>query len=710
MRVATMASPPLTRAHWLDWLRLELAPAPGRWETTIRLVVAVVLVTIISMSLGVPEAAISAYMVFFVTKENRVLTALTGLLLILGVTVAIAASLLLFKWTLDFPALRFVTIAASLFVGMYLSRAFVVGPLGFAIGFVMSAAQSFVDGAPDSEIAVRSLLWLWVVVVYPIALTVVINRFLLPIHPHAVLRQALTRRLDAALGALRRILGTDQANEKAHAALVDMVTRGSAPLLKLAHFAKGKNAAAAPHHAIQSEAIIASERLATAAAAMEARVSGPLDARDRPCAETLLTEITQLRNAISKDGSIQPSDRPASAVSDSAELREIDLATAALRDTLEGKTGAPPYSSAPPKPAAKKSLFVADAFINPAHVYFALKVTLAAMACYVIYTGLDWSGIHTAFITCCFIALESTGATTRKASLRLGGCIVGGLLGFGSILYLVPHMESITSLVLLIAAVSALAGWVAAGSERIAYAGLQIALAFYLSIFQGFAPATDLHAIRDRVAGIILGILVVSLVFGYLWPERTVDRLRTAAALALRNLARLIGISHQGETPESFTEECVHRRAAVTSSIAECLRLAELADFENVDPNIPSQPDLSQIVCLTSGIQDLYITSTALINEASFADWMQLSESEQKRDNEWRKAVADRIDSDARSIEEYRFRHPYDDATTIFAVPKTNFDWPDEPAFRRRNELIELLASQANHTKNCIRVREGLEF
>lgn len=141
------------------------------------------------------------------------------------------------------------------------------------------------------------------------------------------------------------------------------------------------------------------------------------------------------------------------------------------------------------------------------------------MTCYFIYTGLDWSGIHTAFITCCFIALESTSATWRKGMLRLGGCLIGGLLGFISILFLVPRMETIAALALLTAAVSMIAGWIAAGSTRIAYAGLQIAFAFYLAIFQGFAPGTDLDVIRDRLAGIVLGIIVMTVVFFYLWPE-----------------------------------------------------------------------------------------------------------------------------------------------------------------------------------------------
>ena len=85
-------------------------------------------------------------------------------------------------------------------------------------------------------------------------------------------------------------------------------------------------------------------------------------------------------------------------------------------------------------------------------------------------------------------------------------------------------MESIVSLVILIAAVSALAGWVAAGSERIAYGGLQIALAFYMCVLQSFEPDTDFTGIRDRLAGIVLGITVTTLVYRYLWPENATDQ------------------------------------------------------------------------------------------------------------------------------------------------------------------------------------------
>ena len=37
----------------------------------------------------------------------------------------------------------------------------------------------------------------------------------------------------------------------------------------------------------------------------------------------------------------------------------------------------------------------------------------------------------------------------------------------------------------------------------ISYAGLQLAFAFFYSVFQGYAPDTDLDNVRNRVVGIL---------------------------------------------------------------------------------------------------------------------------------------------------------------------------------------------------------------
>ena len=181
-----------------------------------------------------------------------------------------------------------------------------------------------------------------------------------------------------------------------------------------------------------------------------------------------------------------------------------------------------PKTSTRPKPKSEPDghgLFVPNAFTNPAHVHFALKVTFAAMFCYIVYEAIDWSGIHTAFITCTFIALESTEATLYKGTLRVTGCVIGGALALFSIVFWMPHMETIASLIVLVACACAIAGWVATGSERISYAGLQMAFAFFYSVFQGYAPDTDLDNVRNRVIGILFGLIVTGFVFKHVWPE-----------------------------------------------------------------------------------------------------------------------------------------------------------------------------------------------
>jgi uncharacterized membrane protein YccC len=363
--------------NWWTWLLRELAPTPGRSENAVRITVTTVLVVIISMTLQVPEAALSAYMVFFVTKSHRRATTLAAILMIGGVTIGIGLTLLMYRFTVDLPEWRIPGMAVLLFAGMFFSRVFAIGPLAFMLGFVLSATQSVAELAPSPELLVRAMLWLWMAIAYPLALTVVVSQFLLPVH-------------------------------------------------------------VAPPSAATKE---------------------------------------------------------------------------------------------------KKPLLAPDAFTNPAYTRFALKVTLAAMSCYILYTAVDWAGIHTAFITCCFIALEDTESTLYKGLLRIVGCLIGGLLGFLSILFLVPHMETIASLTLLIGAVSLGAAWIAAGSERISYAGLQCAFAFFMCVLQGFSPDTDFDTIRDRIVGILLGIIMMTLIFCFVWPERPEDRLRSAMSRALRKTA-----------------------------------------------------------------------------------------------------------------------------------------------------------------------------
>jgi len=441
------------------WFKRELAPTRVREIRTAIMVGGAVLCVIISMTLQVPELSLSAYMIFFVSKETKHLTTLTGLLGLIGATIGIGGTILLYKFTYGHPELRIPGMAVSLFLGMWLSRALVLGPLGFIIGFVVAYSQSIGERIPSPELVVRASLWVWVALAYGAGLAVVLTLLFLP---------------DAA----------------------------SPP----AHLPKPK--------------------------------------RSEP------------------DG---------------------------------------------------HRLFVPDAFTNPAHVHFALKVTFAGMFCYIFYSAIDWSGIHTAFITCTFIALESTGATLHKGVLRIGGCVIGGALALFTIVFLMPHMETIASLVVVVACACAIAGWVAAGSELISYGGLQIAFAFFYSVFQGYAPDTDLDNVRDRVVGILFGLIVTGVVFAYIWPEHTIDRLRAALRAALQQLARLVEIPR----PESSIEAAkadAHRLIGETAkSFDQARRYVELTQFESEESSATDQVSTSKLENILARAEEIFASAKSLV-------------------------------------------------------------------------------------------------
>src|ERR1700730_7471216 len=115
--------------------------------------------------------------------------------------------------------------------------------------------------------------------------------------------------------------------------------------------------------------------------------------------------------------------------------------------------------------------FLPDAFTNPEHVRYALKTSAAAIFCYFLYSLLDWPGIHTCLITCYIVSLGTTAETVEKLTLRILGCLVGAAAGYGTMIFLIPYLTSITALMIVVFAGALAAGYVSSGSERISYAG-----------------------------------------------------------------------------------------------------------------------------------------------------------------------------------------------------------------------------------------------
>lgn len=506
----------MARQAWRD-----LLPFPGRTGLTWRVALLCALVAAAAMIYKVPEAAIGCYLVIFLARPDGAECVGQGIGLILLASVVVLAMAPVIEVTADNPLLRIGVLALISFVFVFLGAASQLGEIGSIIALVIVFVLTLVDQLPAGEIATRGLLYAWQMASMPMALMIVFY-LVLGTSPHRLLRRTVAERLAATADALA--LSSGAAARRLAAPLAEGIGADGQKVMLARLF----HTAPAAEVTWLSGAARTSYQLLLAVAALP----GGMKAETRAA----LAEHCRTAAQAVREGRRPPAPLPEAtpetgtgAALDTAANTAVAAAFAGLARP-DGGTGA--VAPTPP-------FLASDAFTNPDYQRYALKTTAAAIICYLTYSLIGWQGIHTAMITCYVAALGTTAETVHKLALRIAGCLIGAALGFLSILFVIPHLESVGGLMALVFIGILPAAWVSSGSERISYAGVQVGLAFLLTILHGFAPSLDMAAGRDRIVGILLGNLVVYLIFTGIWPKSAVLDVQARLARALAALARL---------------------------------------------------------------------------------------------------------------------------------------------------------------------------
>lgn len=518
------------RAVWIEDL---FTNRPGRAAQAIRIAAACTIVTILSMALGVPEAPVSCYLIFFASKEGQAETVILALTLIAAAAVGIGLGFVFIMLTAGEPMLRILTMAFFMAGGLYLAAASRIGPAAATAAFVFSFVLTLFDLVPVPELVTRALLWMWVIVALPMGVLIAVS-LVAGERSIDLVAQTIAGRLRTAA---RLLAGEDGARTEAFGLLAE----GNDESFKRVRLAALLEPASPESTARLNAGIDASYRIL--ALSLASRPEG-----DPALAATLAALADR---------------RPEDHVGETEPSGAADGLTRAMRD-LTG--GAVPSARRPAAP-----FLAPDVKTNPEYIRFALKTSLVAMICYLLYTGLNWSGIHTAFITCFYVALGTAGETVHKMTLRIAGCIIGGAAAFASVIWLMPHLQDVGQLALLVGAFSFVAAWVAGGGPRISYAGWQMALCFFLCVLHGNGPSFDLVTIRDRTLGILIANLILGGIFLEVWPVSVKD----ASERALRQVSeRLRGILARTRPVTTMQMEEIFRL------IGEERRIASLNRFE----------------------------------------------------------------------------------------------------------------------------------
>lgn len=563
------------RASWAAVGRAvleDLRPASGRLSLSWRVAALCTLMVMLSMTYGIPESAVSCFVIFFVMKPDSGESSVLALALVVLVSLVVALMLPLIQATITYPALQLLSIAICSFVLLFLGAASKLGPLGGIIALVIAFVMTMLGYIPFGEIATRALLYAWLMASAPMGLVLLFNMFF-GLYPHKVLRRELAERLRLAAQGLDGRLEAAALWPSLAAGIAAQQTRLG--WIRLFHLLPNDE------QTRMGQAILNTYRALLAVAALQ---PDELSASQRQALSALCEQLAQ---DLEQGKPVRPValDAPADSGDGFQAKTELQQALAAL-------AGGPDigHSQAPSEP-----FFAPDAWTNPNYQYHAIKATAAAILCYLIYSAMDWQGIHTAMITCYVAALGSTGETVHKLALRIAGCLLGAALGFLTILYVMPHMVSVGSLAVVVFLVSLLGAWVFTGPERISYAGIQIAFAFYLVVLQGFGPSLDLDSARDRIVGVLLGNTVMYLTFTLIWPVSIVGALRKHLDSAAQGLSVLPALWKQEKA------QAVQQSAGIAQALSAAEYELELMLLE------PShlRPEDAETLALKQQWQDL---------------------------------------------------------------------------------------------------------
>ncbi|WP_338332853.1 FUSC family protein [Acetobacter sp. LMG 32666] len=537
----------LARIWWL--IR---APLPGRGGHSLRMAAACSMVVLIGEIWQIPDVAVPALCTMAVWQKDRTTNMIAGVAINILIVAILALLFVLIRLTLDHPFGQVVAIMLLSFIFFFLGSASKLKPVAYLLGLIVVFALVVADQAPIGEIATRALLYADLFILVPGAVMIICGPLICP-SPATLMMREIAARLRLCATLLEQPDGYQLDYARA------TLRAGASGMLKLLKMAKLEKILHKDQLAHMEQSAYSS--VAALALAHTAFRGGEKQQNSLEFSQTLRDMAEMFSH------NAYPQDIPLLNAPDNAP------ALAQLAIVLHGFTDpAAPTPQNTPQPEQKSGFFTPDAFSNPEHVRFAVKGTAAVLISYFIFTILNWPGIHTCIITCFIVALPTVGEMTTKLRLRISGALVGGAIGIASIIFVMPHLYNIAAFLLLIFVVSLFASWVKNGDERIAYAGFQIGLAFFLSDLKGYGPTTDMTTARDRIIGILLGNFITYAVFATFWPSSAYAPIAQRCSTLLDILKKQIATTNVAE----------HTRLAATvqEDLSSTERALELAEAE----------------------------------------------------------------------------------------------------------------------------------
>ncbi len=525
-------------APWLwfrEFIRWEVAPYPGRVNTVVRMTITATLVMLIVVTFRIPNAFLAALFSILLARENLSATWRGGRMIVLAFVGASLYTLLGMMLFRGYPITHFFWVIGSLYLIFFVMRTTTNYAAALAFAIPIGVALPVWDRSVPSELQVEGTLWPVLIIAVGAGVTVG-TEALYRIFDRS---DPLIKSVDDLLLAAQQVtesIASLHALPKPVLARVHQYQMIGTGRLRTMLQRQGVD----PTHRAQRSALISlAGRLIGLAADLEGTPLHPGD-HDAVRLRALSERLGAIRTELRESGviSASPPVLEGQASARFPTLQEMERVVALLTEIFQRDEIGDGSQKAPGRDWWR-ALFLPDAFQNPEYLRFAFAGCLAATVCYVLYNALDWPGINTSVLTCIVTALSTIGSSLQAQFLRLAGFVVGGLvMGISAQILILPGIDSIFGFALFFAAGTAIAAWFATSSPRLSFFGVQMALAFYFVNLQESQIQTDLTIARDKVIGVLLGILAMGFIFDRFGTKSDAEQLKKLLVRNVRLLAQ----------------------------------------------------------------------------------------------------------------------------------------------------------------------------
>jgi multidrug resistance protein MdtO len=566
---------------WIERLWQDLKPTPGRWHGALRVVLASIITLLLLMTLRMPFPGLGMYYVFLVGRDSPAVSLRSSVLIVLTLVACIGTVLAVVILTDNDPMTRVLGVAIATFLAGILMLATSVPGLASTFGFIFCTLIALWETHVAAGFLVEQMLYLLGTISIAVASVVAVEYVFGIRNPAEELQQERLTRYQAIEAMFT--LYAEGADAAQIASAVIRVSRlavaGQSGMQRLYNTIVERNldTGALPIGARVRLTMLAQLMDASAAFGFQFPSLSDPALRQR-CAH--IAELCRhlAAGSVSAERQLELKDEHPVGPEPSLLDRVDNVLHSILSMPMKGGTSANKELVA--LPSNKVPFLVPGALQQPQTIAFALKLSLCATLCYIIYHAVAWPGISTSVTTVLITALSTSGATKQRLIFRLAGSFIGGLiLGLGAIVLLLPHMDSITSLVILTAGVAMLSAWVA-GGRYFGYVGLQIAFSYYLVVFVDFSAPTELAPARDRFLGILLALVIMAFVFDQIWPIRTVTAMRGSLATILRAVASFLRLPQTARNRSKLLRQADSLRDQIGKTMAGIRSMNETIEYE----------------------------------------------------------------------------------------------------------------------------------